>query len=200
MPRRREWQPLQYSCLENSMDRAWRTTVYGVAELESTKQLTLSLLSDDAEQFSSLIRTRNPGEERTVTLSHPVSFLYKECALPWGFGYPCTGSPRDLSLSLWGRLMDTHSRWTDTMVAGKPELRPEDTESSPLLSRCCHPWAHSLLQTRCLQSMTCLGFPGGSVVKNLPTNAGDTSSIPGPGRCHMLSPGACALESGNHDY
>ena len=28
IPWRREWQPLQYSCLENSMDRgAWRTTV-----------------------------------------------------------------------------------------------------------------------------------------------------------------------------
>ena len=25
----------------------------------------------------------------------------------------------------------------------------------------------------------CTGFPGGSVVKNLPTNAGDASSIPG---------------------
>ena len=30
------------------------------------------------------------------------------------------------------------------------------------------------------------GFPGGSVAKNLPTNAGDTGSIPGPGRSHML--------------
>ena len=29
------------------------------------------------------------------------------------------------------------------------------------------------------------GFPGGPVVKNLPCNAGDTSLIPGPGRCHM---------------
>ena len=29
------------------------------------------------------------------------------------------------------------------------------------------------------------GFPGGPVVKNPPRNAGDTSSIPGPGRCHM---------------
>ena len=28
-----------------------------------------------------------------------------------------------------------------------------------------------------------LGFPGGSVVKNLPANAGDTGSIPGFGRC-----------------
>jgi len=27
-----------------------------------------------------------------------------------------------------------------------------------------------------------LGFPGGSVVKNLPANAGDTGSIPGLGR------------------
>ena len=29
------------------------------------------------------------------------------------------------------------------------------------------------------------GFPGGSVVKNLPANAGDTGLIPGPGRSHM---------------
>ena len=26
------------------------------------------------------------------------------------------------------------------------------------------------------------GFPGGTVVKNLPANAGDTGSSPGPGR------------------
>ena len=30
------------------------------------------------------------------------------------------------------------------------------------------------------------GFPGGAVVKNLPANAGDTGSSPGPGRSHML--------------
>ena len=30
------------------------------------------------------------------------------------------------------------------------------------------------------------GFPGGAVVKNPPANAGDTRSIPGPGRSHML--------------
>ena len=27
-------------------------------------------------------------------------------------------------------------------------------------------------------------FPGGTVDKNPPANAGDTGSIPGPGRCH----------------
>ena len=30
-----------------------------------------------------------------------------------------------------------------------------------------------------------LGFPGGSVVKNWPANAGDTGSIPDPGRSHI---------------
>ena len=30
------------------------------------------------------------------------------------------------------------------------------------------------------------GFPGGAVVKNLPANAGDMGSSPGPGRPHML--------------
>ena len=29
------------------------------------------------------------------------------------------------------------------------------------------------------------GFPGGTVVMNLPANAGDTGSSPGPGRSHM---------------
>ena len=28
-------------------------------------------------------------------------------------------------------------------------------------------------------------FPGGAVVKNVPANAGDTGSSPGPGRSHM---------------
>ena len=31
-------------------------------------------------------------------------------------------------------------------------------------------------------SINVLGFPGGSVVKNLPANAADPGSIPGPGR------------------
>ena len=30
------------------------------------------------------------------------------------------------------------------------------------------------------------GFPGGAVVENLPADAGDTGSSPGPGRSHML--------------
>ena len=33
--------------------------------------------------------------------------------------------------------------------------------------------------------MISLDFPGGSVDKNPPASAGDTGSIPGPGRFHM---------------
>ena len=29
-------------------------------------------------------------------------------------------------------------------------------------------------------------LPGGSLVKNLPANAGDMDSIPGPGRSHVM--------------
>ena len=37
-PEGRHGNPLQYSCLENSMDRgAWRATIYGVAELDMTE-------------------------------------------------------------------------------------------------------------------------------------------------------------------
>ena len=36
--------PLQYSCLENPMDRGvWQATVHGATELDTAEQLTLSL-------------------------------------------------------------------------------------------------------------------------------------------------------------
>ena len=47
-------------------------------------------------------------------------------------------------------------------------------------------------------------FPGGPVVKDPPANAGDTGSIPGPGRSHMprsnLSPCATTTEPASHSY
>ena len=43
-PGEKKGYPLQYSCLENSMDRgAWWTTVYGITEWDITEWITLSL-------------------------------------------------------------------------------------------------------------------------------------------------------------
>ena len=44
----------------------------------------------------------------------------------------------------------------------------------------------SLKQKLVLQKQINRDFPGGTVVKNPPANAGDMGSIPGPGRSHML--------------
>ena len=45
--------------------------------------------------------------------------------------------------------------------------------------------ATSVRQEKELKINTDQGFPGGSVVKNLPANAGDMVLIPDPGRPHM---------------
>ena len=44
----------------------------------------------------------------------------------------------------------------------------------------------NILYVQKIKSTRIWGFPGGAVVKNLPANAGDTGSSPGPGRSHML--------------
>ena len=46
------------------------------------------------------------------------------------------------------------------------------------------------------QKIKSKGFSGGSVVKNLPANAGDMGSIPGLGRSHML----LSSEAMGHSY
>ena len=49
----------------------------------------------------------------------------------------------------------------------------------------CKPGSGSTTQDRGL-SGSFQDFPDGAVVKNMPANAGDTGSSPGPGRSHML--------------
>ena len=58
------------------------------------------------------------------------------------------------------------------------------------------------------QEIWCRDFPVGTVVKNLPANAGDTGSIPGPEdpTCHGAAKSVChdccayALEPACHNY
>ena len=46
-------------------------------------------------------------------------------------------------------------------------------------------WAQMLTLPSALSKHQARDFPGGAVVKNMPANAGDTGSSPGPGRSHM---------------
>ena len=86
----------------------------------------------------------------------------------------------------------------------KAKRESEVTQSCPTLSDpvdCSLPGSsiHGILPARVLNWVAiAFSIPGGSVVKNLPTNAEDIGSIPGLGRSHMpveqLSPGATVIE------
>ena len=52
--------PLQYSCLENSMDRgAWQATVHGVAELDTTKHMCMSLIHNIINSGQDIFKRSN---------------------------------------------------------------------------------------------------------------------------------------------
>ena len=54
---------------------------------------------------------------------------------------------------------------------------------------------HLFLRGRGVFKAMKMGFPGGSVVKHQPANAGDMGSISDPGRFHMqLSSGATTIK------
>jgi len=58
-PVERNGYTLQYSCLENSMDRgAWQAVVQGVAESDMTEQLTLSLSHPVSSLISSIFEVQ----------------------------------------------------------------------------------------------------------------------------------------------
>ena len=51
-----------------------------------------------------------------------------------------------------------------------------------ILKEQCLPWTVAALSSLAVVVIL-MGFPGGSVIKNPPANAGDAGSIPGSGRC-----------------
>ena len=64
---RRQWHPLQYSCLENPMDRgAWCFSPWGHCESGTTEQLrfhfSLSSLEKEMATHSSVLAWRIPGK------------------------------------------------------------------------------------------------------------------------------------------
>ena len=72
--------PLQYSCLENSMDRgAWRATVYGVAK--SQTRLSTHTPTDFNLESAACLQAHSTRSSRT---SQRIFYFPKEC---------CFGSP-----------------------------------------------------------------------------------------------------------
>ena len=59
------------------------------------------------------------------------------------------------------------------------------TKELPSSHYCCKEKATAILQESIVKRQA-RDFPGGAVVKNPPASAGDTGSIPGPRRSHVL--------------
>ena len=72
-------------------------------------------------------------------------------------------------------------------ICGKEGQEGEDI-CIPMAGSCCYmvDITTTLLSNYLPMKNRVKAFPGGSVVKNLPANAGDTASIPDLGRSHML--------------
>ena len=69
--------PLQYSCLENSMDGgAWLATVHGIAK--SPMQLTLSLFFPTIYTSLMLVSSLSPGKALMAHLSSVFALLWEE--------------------------------------------------------------------------------------------------------------------------
>ena len=74
---------------------------------------------------------------------------------------------------------------TDTFLSSslfQPKFKPENVQSS-FIFRITGSWTCNTPLCKIPDPNNKVqGFPGGPLVKSLPCNAGDTSSIPGPGR------------------
>ena len=75
--------PLQYSCLENSMDRgAWRAIVHGIAESDTSEQLTLSLLMKILNKKSDHLSTHFTNPSHNIHLSVQSSLSIGRGSVP----------------------------------------------------------------------------------------------------------------------
>ena len=117
---------LQYSCLENSMDRgAWWATVHGVAELDRTERLKLTL-SVSMSDWNSFL-WGNFQRVKRFTICAAVSFLKNIFIYLVAPGLSC--GTQDLGSSLPHTQSFSCSMWAlvpwQGMESGPPELRAQ---------------------------------------------------------------------------
>ena len=80
-PWRGNGNPLQYSCLENSLDRGvWWAIVHGVPELDTTEQLSLYAHMNPYSKLLNLTEVLGTLEHSSITIYHKLSDL-KESTL-----------------------------------------------------------------------------------------------------------------------
>ena len=102
--------------------------------------------------------------------------------------YSCLENPRDRG-AWWAIDHKVAKSWTRlsnyTFLSSslfQPKFKPENVQSS-FIFRLTGSWTSSTPLCKIPDPNNKVqGFPGGPLVKSLPCNAGDTSSIPGPGR------------------
>ena len=105
------------------------------------------------------------------------------CAFSATLLFDCTNYSLSRNGECWvkeKRLSSQTGVWSITSLLSTVSvlLKPVSSE----LWRGC--WLY--LSLRWLSKLNEQDFPGGPVVKNLPAKAGDVSSVPGPGRFHVL--------------
>ena len=103
-------------------------------------------------------------------LAHPAPALHAQ---------PKCWSPFLRSTAWW-----TKSRQNKNQAGQEPEYLVCEKTFNP--QRVENIWLDSLKDIRIYRKSVKLGLPGGTVDRNLPANAEDKGSIPGPGRSHVL--------------
>ena len=190
---------LHYPCLENPMDRGvWRATVHGIAKSWtrpkrlSTHAHVTAIISISTSPHSLLLHKNEsacpPGSQRPTTPSTPIILSGIQVSM----NKLQTKKRKVYSKMLLSTLRSQKAEYSQ----GPSELltplgcgpSPNYKSLSAQLSRIPEsqhpPFSPSLPEAGPWKGGT-QDFPGGTVDKNLPANAGDTGSIPGKGRFHL---------------